>query len=128
MKLSEAVALYINLRDQKAKMKAEYEEAIRPLTEKMDKLEMKLLEAFDTLGTTSSRTDAGTAYIATRTSASVADRDVFTTFVRENEEWSLMEVRAAKLAIEQWKDANGGVLPPGINWREERVINVRRSA
>ena len=46
--------------------------------------------------------------------------------LKENEEWSLMEVRAAKLAIEQYKDANGD-LPPGINYRQERVVNIKRS-
>ena len=55
-----------------------------------------------------------------------SDQEVFKNFIKENEEWSLMEVRAAKLAIEQYKTANGD-LPPGVNYREERVVNIRRS-
>ena len=44
MKLSDAVAIYIKLRDQKAQMKAEFEAQVAPIQDKMDKLEGKLLE------------------------------------------------------------------------------------
>ena len=128
MKISEAVSLYIQLRDKKAEMKKEFEASVAPLTEKMDKLEAKLLESFNTTGTDSVKTEFGTAYTSTRSTASVADREVFMTHVRTTDEWSLVEVRPAKAAIEEYRSANDGQLPPGINFREERVVNVRRSA
>ena len=43
MKLSEAVEMYIKMRDKKAEMKAEFDASIAPLNEKMEKLEAKLL-------------------------------------------------------------------------------------
>jgi hypothetical protein len=49
-------------------------------------------------------------------------------FVKANEEWSLLEVRASKTAIEQFRDSNNNELPPGVNIRSERVVNIRRSA
>lgn len=128
MKLSDAVRLYIKLRDRKAEIKAEMDEQIKPIQEKMDKLEAKLLEAFQSTGVDSVKTEHGTAYTAVRTTASVADRDAFMAFVKAREEWSLLEVRPAKTAIEQFRAANDNELPPGINIREERVVNVRRSA
>ena len=128
MKLSDAVSLYIKLRDRKAEIKAEMDEQIKPIQEKMDKLEAKLLEAFQSTGVDSVKTESGTAYTAVRTTASVADRDAFMEFVKAREEWSLLEVRPAKTAIEQFRAANDNELPPGINIREERVVNVRRSA
>jgi len=128
MKLSDAVSLYITLRDRKAEIKAAMDEQIKPIQEKMDKLEAKLLEAFQSTGVDSVKTEHGTAYTAVRTTASVADRDAFMAFVKANEEWSLLEVRAAKVAVEQFRAANDNELPPGINIREERVVNVRRSA
>lgn len=128
MKLSDAVSLYIKLRDKKAEIKAEMDEQIKPLQEKMDKLEAKLLEAFQTTGVDSVKTEFGTAYTSVRTTASIADRDAFMEFVKSHEEWSLLEVRAAKTAIEQYRAANDDELPPGVNIREERVVNVRRSA
>jgi hypothetical protein len=128
MKLSDAVSLYIRLRDQKAQMKAEYDAAVAPVIEKMEKLEAKLLEIFNTTGMDSVKTEFGTAYATTRTSATVADRDTFMEFVKAREEWALLEVRASKAAVEQFRAANDNELPPGVNLREERVVNVRRSA
>ena len=128
MKLSEAVSLYIQLRDQKAQMKAEFDEQVAPLQAKMDKLEAKLLEVFNQTGMDSAKTEFGTAYSTVRTTASVADRESFMDFVKANEEWALLEVRVSKTAVEQFRSANDNELPPGINIREERVVNVRRSA
>jgi phage host-nuclease inhibitor protein Gam len=128
MKLSEAVTLYIQLRDKKAQMKSDFDASVAPLNEKMEKLEAKLLDVFNKTGMDSVKTEHGTAYTAVRTTASVADREAFMEFVKANEEWSLIEVRAAKTAIEQFRDNNDNELPPGINIRSERVVNIRRSA
>jgi len=128
MKLSEAVTLYIQLRDKKAQMKSDFDASVAPINEKMDKLEAKLLDVFNKTGMDSVKTEHGTAYTAVRTTASVADREAFMEFVKANEEWSLLEVRAAKTAIEQFRDNNDNELPPGINIRSERVVNIRRSA
>lgn len=128
MKLSEAVSLYIKMRDKKAQMKADFEASVAPLTEKMDKLEAKLLDVFNKTGMDSVKTEFGTAYATTRTTASVADREAFMDYVKANEEWALLEVRTSKTAVEQYRSANDNELPPGINLREERVVNIRRSA
>jgi len=127
MKLSELVAKYIELRDKKYELKHQYDFKAAQLDETLGKIEAKLLQVFDSAGMDSVKTEFGTAYASTRSTASVADKETFMNFIKENEEWSLMEVRAAKLAIEQYKTANGD-LPPGINYREERVVNIRRSA
>jgi len=128
MKLSEAVTLYIQLRDKKAQMKSDFEASVAPINDKMEKLEAKLLDVFNKTGMDSVRTEHGTAYTAVRTTASVADREAFMEFVKANEEWSLLEVRASKTAIEQFRDSNDNELPPGVNIRSERVVNIRRSA
>lgn len=128
MKLSEAVTLYIQLRDKKAQMKSDFDASVAPINEKMDKLEAKLLDVFNKTGMDSVKTEHGTAYTAVRTTASIADREAFMEFVKANEEWSLLEVRASKTAIEQFRDSNDDTLPPGVNIRSERVVNIRRSA
>jgi hypothetical protein len=128
MKLSEAVTLYIQLRDKKAQMKSDFDASIAPINEKMDRLEAKLLDVFNKTGMDSVKTEHGTAYTTVRTTASVADREAFMNFVKANEEWSLLEVRASKTAIEQFRESNDDELPPGVNMRSERVVNIRRSA
>jgi hypothetical protein len=127
MKISDAVGIYVKLRDKKAQLKAEYQDTIAPIQEKMDKLEAKFLEIMNTTGVDSLKTEHGTAYSSTRTSASVADKDAFFSFVKENNEWPLMEVRASSTAVKQFAEANEGELPPGINYNVERTINIRRS-
>ena len=127
MKLSDAVSLYIKMRDKKAQMKAEFDASVAPLNEKMEKLEAKLLDVFNKTGMDSVKTEFGTAYTTTRVTASVADREIFMTHVKENDDWALLEVRASKTAVEQYRDTNDD-LPPGISMREERVVNVRRSS
>lgn len=126
MKVSDAVAAYIKLRDKKAEMKAAYEESVKPIAEKMDLLEAKLLEAFDKLGQDSAKTEYGTAYVSVRTTASVADREVFIDHVKKNDDWGLLEVRAAKSGVEAYRAEHDGQNPPGVNVREERTVNVRR--
>jgi len=127
MKLSEAVSIYIKMRDKKAQMKAEFDASVAPLNEKMEKLEAKLLEVFNKTGMDSVKTEFGTAYTTTRVTASVADREIFMTHVRENDDWAMLEVRASKSAVEQYRETHND-LPPGISMREERVVNVRRSS
>jgi autonomous glycyl radical cofactor GrcA len=127
MKLSEAVEVYIKLRDKKAQMKAAFDAEVSPINEKLAQLEAKLMEVFNTTGMDSVKTEFGTAYTVNRSTASVADREIFMDYVKNNEEWSLLEVRVSKTAVEQFREANDNEIPPGVNLRVERVVNVRRS-
>jgi hypothetical protein len=127
MKISEAVQLYVKLRDEAAELKRKYQEEADKVKANMDKIEGALLAAMDAAGMESVKVNGGTAYVTTKTSATVADRESFLNFCKEKGEWSLMDVRAAKSAIVQYKTANDD-LPPGIDWRAERVVNFRRQS
>jgi phage host-nuclease inhibitor protein Gam len=126
MKLSELVAKYIELRDKKAQIKAEYDGKVAKLDENLDKIEAVLLKTFDSAGMDSVKTEFGTAYTSTRTTASVANPDIFMKYVIANEAWHLLEKRAAKSGVEQYKAEHDDV-PPGVSWRSERTVNIRRS-
>ena len=126
MKLSELVQKYIELRDKKAEYKAEYEAKVSKLEVVLEKIEGTLLKTFDSAGMDSIKTEFGTAYTTTKTSASVADKDAFMTHVKSNEDWQLMEIRCSKTAVEQY-NAEHDDLPPGVTWRAERAVNIRRS-
>jgi len=128
MRLDDMVCKYIQLRDKKSEFKKEFEGKVAKLQEVMDKIEAVLLQKFSEDGSDSVRTEQGTAYKSVRTSASVADRDVYLSWLLADpdERIVFLDVRANKTAVEQYKAANDD-LPPGLNWREEVVINVRRS-
>lgn len=127
MNYEKLVETYVKVRDKKAELKAKFDAELRPYNEALEKIEQKLLAAFSESGMESVRTSAGTAYRAMKTSVSVADRDLFIDYVKENDAWELIETRAAKRAVEEFKAANDD-LPPGLNWNAVYEVNVRRSS
>jgi hypothetical protein len=126
MQLNELIGRYVQIRDKKAEIKAQYDAKVAAIDEALDKIEAKLLETFQHTGVESVRTDYGTAYTSTRNYCTAADKQAFLDFIQSREEWGLLDVRPLKSAVESYKDANQE-LPPGLNWRSEIVVNVRRS-
>ena len=128
MKLDELVANYIKLRDKKSQLKKQYDEKVAKVDAVMDKMEAIILKTFQDSGIDSARTDAGTAYISTRTSATVGSREEFLSWVLQDpdERSIFLENRVSKVAVEQFKAANDD-LPPGINFRSEITVGVRRA-
>lgn len=127
MKISDLVAKYIELRDKKAVFKNEYDEKVAKIDQTLDKIEAKMLEVMQTVGMDAIRTANGTVYSEVKVSSSTADKAAFLDFVRENDLWQLVDMRPLKSAIKEYRDVNDD-LPPGINWREERVVQFRRAA
>lgn len=127
MNYNELVEAYIKYRDVKAQYKAEYDAKVKKVDLLLEKIEQKLMAYFNETGVESIRTGSGTAYTSIKTTASIADRDIFLEYVRENDAWELLETRAAKKAVEDFRAANDE-LPPGVNWSAVATINVRRSA
>lgn len=126
MKLNELIEKYVQLRDRKAQLKAEYDGKVAQIDAVLEKTEAVILRAFDEAGMDSVKTSAGTAYRSVRTQASIADWDAFFAFVQKHGAYELLERRCSKAGVEQYKSANDD-LPPGVNWRAEVVVNVRRS-
>ena len=128
MKLDELVANYIKLRDKKSLLKKQYDEKVAKVDAVMDKMEAIILKTFQDSGIDSARTDAGTAYISTRTSATLGSRDAFVQWVLQDpeERMSFFENRVNKTLIDQFKAANDD-LPPGVNYRSEVTVGVRRA-
>ena len=117
---------YIKLRDKKAELKAKHDAEMAPINAMMDKIEIHLLKQMQEQGVESYKTGLGTAYTATRTSATVADWDSLLGFVREHNLWQMLERRVSKTAVDEYVAANQD-LPPGVNLRSEVCVNVRRS-
>lgn len=126
MTVAELTKLYIQLRDRRAQRKAAYVESDESDKQKQEKIEAILLKRFQDEGVDSSKTEFGTAYKSVKTSVSVADRDSYLEWVAANENWAFLDVKANKTAVDAYKEEYND-LPPGLNWREEIAINVRRS-
>lgn len=127
MKDSQLVELYIKLRDARAQRKAAFENDDAGDKFKQEKIESLLLVRFAESGHESIKTLSGTAYKSSKTSATIADKDAFFMgWVIPNQAWEFLDIKANKTSIVGYKTLNNE-LPPGINWREELTINVRRS-
>ena len=118
--------VFIGLRDRRGRRKADYQLDDVDDKDKQDRIEVEFLKRFNDRGIDNVSTKGvGTAYRATRTSASVADWDSLFGFIQKEEAWEMLERRVNKTAIEQFKAVNDD-LPPGVNWNETQVINFRR--
>lgn len=118
---------YVKLRDAKKKLQDQTKEKVAVIDGVMDQIEAILLKQFNEDGLESIRTSAGTAFKDPRTFASVKDWDAFLGFVREKGLWQFLKHDVVKTAVEEYKEANDDALPPGVDWREEITIKVRRA-
>lgn len=123
-KIDEAVKAYLELREIKAQLEKRHKERKAKVDDKMKSIEAQLLQFFEETGQESARTKYGTPYTQLRESVTVSSRDDFLDFVRENEAWDMLENRASKTAVLEYKDEHEE-LPPGLSYRAERIVNVK---
>lgn len=126
LQVAKLVGIYRQLRDQKAEIATKAKEAAAEVQGKMDRIEAALLKLFQTQGVDSMRTSEGTAYRQEKTFASVADWDALLAYIREKEAFELLTRGVSKDAVLAFKEEHGDI-PPGVNLRNEFVINVRAS-
>lgn len=126
MDLNEIVEKYIALREKKAEMKKEYDTKVADVDMLIDRLDGVILKTFRESGVDSVKTKAGTAYTSVRSSAKVADPEMFRNFVIEGSHWEFYENRVSKEVVAQYKTEHND-LPPGISWSEVVTVGVRKS-
>jgi hypothetical protein len=119
------VQKYITLRDRKKTLKAKFDSDVEAIDEGLSRAEAFFARQMEKQGLESLPTEFGVPYKTTRTSCSVSDGNAFFAFCRDNDLWELLDKRAAKAAVEAYKNEHND-LPPGLNWHAETVINVRR--
>jgi hypothetical protein len=120
------IGRYVSLRDKKKALEKAHKEELQPINEALLKLEIFLLKTLQDTGLENMRSKAGTAFKAKTTSVTLADKPAYLQFIIDNELWELLDVRPLKTAVEQYKEDHDGALPPGVTWREELTVNVRK--
>lgn len=119
------IAKYIELRDAIDAAKAAYESKVAGFKQAQEGIEAYLMGLANTTGQTSFGCAAGTAFVTTQNSCSVANKEEFVSFVREKDAWPLLNVAANKTNVKEYLDAHNE-LPPGVNWTSMKVIQIRR--
>lgn len=119
--------VYLKIRDRKAELKREYEEADAALAQQMDILSSQMLELCKSTGADSLRTDHGTIIKGKQTRYWTGDWSAMHKFILEQNAPELLERRIAQGAMSDWLENNPDKLPPGLNTDSKFVITVRRS-
>ena len=124
--MDELVEQYVTLRDKIKASDDAHKEKTRDARDYLEALNGKLLERLNEVGGDSVKTKHGTAYRSTKRSATIADGDLFRTFVREQEQFDLVDWRANALAVADYIEEHEAP-PPGINFSTIFTVGVRRA-
>lgn len=116
---------FIQLRDQRAGLKREYEEADFKLKAKLEKLEVLMMGKLQEFGVDSFKTPFGTVYTQEETKYRCDDWDSYWGWIQANGRMDCLEKRVGQGAIKTLV-GEGGEVPPGLSYTTERVVRVRR--
>ena len=103
----------------------EFKERKAKIREKLVVLRTGLLRRHKRMGC-HCQTSCGTAYWSTHHSATVASREDFFSFCKDQDAWDLLEARASKTAVKGYIEASGEP-PPGVNYSAVSVFNFRKA-
>lgn len=127
MKASDAIARYIALRDAKDVRKKEHQEEIRKeFLDEMEAIEAKFLKVFEKSGQTTAKCRGiGTAFVAERVSDKVIDRELFFSWVQDQDQFDFVAGKVNKAAVDEFIEKEGD-LPPGVTRTVSKTVNFRR--
>jgi len=117
---------YIELRDKKASIKKEQEAVVKQYNDALEQIENYLKAHLQEQNVNSVSCDAGTAFIKRSRQATVPDKAAFREFVISTSEFDLCNMSAKVEAVEEWVEANQGMLPPGVNFRVWETVQIQR--
>lgn len=125
--LGQVTKAHINIRDARAALRRQFDEADAELKKSLEKLESIMLDHLNRHGMDSVRTEAGTFYRQEEITPSAADWNSFYRWIKDNDAWDALERRIKKTFIKEYAEAHGGGLPPGVSVFREFAVRVRRS-
>ena len=126
-KLDKVTATYVKIRDERSRLKKQYEAEDLKLKDQLEVLDGHLLQKLQELGVESVRTAHGTVYQSTSIKPSCGDWSAFGDWIIENNVIEALERRVKKSFIVEYMADNKDELPPGISILKEYEVTVRRS-
>ena len=124
--IKNAIDKYIALRDKKKEMATKHKEELAPINNAMARVEAAMQRILLQQGAKNISTTSGTAYLSTTVKATIQDWTAFKQYVDENDLIDMMEHRVSKEAVEEFRDAQDGALPPGIAITETIATRFKR--
>jgi len=125
--VEDLVSAFIGIRNERDRIRSEYEEHDQQLKESQEQLKQKLLVACNDIKADSIKTAAGTVIKKLNERFYCTDWDNFRKFVYENNALELFERRIHQGNFKQFMtEHEEDGLPPGVNVMREFDITVRR--
>lgn len=121
-----AAERYAETRAKIQQMEKEHKAAVAKLKDKLKTIEDWFTAKAQEDGLETIKTPVGTAYWSTHHSATVASREDFFNFCKDNDMWDLVESRASKTGVRSYIEGHGET-PPGINYSSVSVFNFRKN-
>jgi hypothetical protein len=122
------VAAYIKMRDKRAELLRDYEEADGGIKEQMEAVETKLLEVCKDIGADTLGSKHGRVMRTVKTRYWTSDWESMHKFVLEHRMPELLERRISQTTMKQLLEEHPGLVPPGLNADSRYTVTIRRSS
>lgn len=122
------VAAYIKMRDKRAELLREYEEADGNVKAQMEMVEQKLLDLCKEIGADTLGSKHGKVMRTVKTRYWTSDWDSMHKFILEHKMPELLERRISQTTIKQLLEENPDLMPPGLNTDSRYTVTIRRAS
>jgi hypothetical protein len=126
MDAEQLVTIYIKMRDKRAQLKKEFDDADGRVEAQLDMVTQALLELCKETNADGIRTAAGSVFKTVKTRYWTSDWGSMKTFIKENDAFELMEQRVHQTNMKSYLAENPDKMPPGMNIDSRYSITVRR--
>lgn len=120
------VLQFIQIRDKLRELEDAHKQKCKPLRDLQELVGARIQQFLSDHKLENLRTEAGTCYISTRHTASLADPEAFMTYVIDNKLYDLLDRRANSTAVKAFVEKHNA-LPPGCNLNAFETVGVRRA-
>ena len=129
MDINRLVAVYVKMRDEKARIKKESDERCAKIQEQMDRLNGEILRHLHDHSLESVKTEAGTAFKKEEIKPSVKDWTAYDEWLADQgvHPSDAYEKRVSRKFVTDYMDQHDGAMPAGVSVHREYVVTVRRS-
>ena len=122
------VAAYIKMRDKRAELLREYEEADGIVKAQMELVETKLLDLCKEIGADTLGSKHGKVMRSVKTRYWTSDWDSMHKFILEHKMPELLERRISQTTMKQLLEENPDLMPAGLNTDSRYTVTIRRAS
>lgn len=124
--VDQVLEAYLALRKRRDELKKEQAEAMAPINDQLNQCLAWVQKKMQADGLTNFKSPAGIAFLQTDTAVSVKDWDATLAWIRNTDNWAVLEKRVSKSVVQDFIEATNEV-PPGLHISSEVSAHIRKS-